>query len=238
MKRLILLAVLTTVLVGTLSFVNCSNPLEADGGPNPNPPIYIYDTVFEHDTIIGTDTMYVTDTIIGTDTLIVTDTLINEDTVFVTDTLIQEDTIIVTDTLIEEDTVIITDTLINTDTLTITDTLTQIDTVIIYEPGPGGWSTICSILLANLREIIWMFDNQEGTYDFHFTATVSRDFSSRILIVEIDDHPPYEWNPSTNPEFNVDGLFVNADATIRVRPDQPLLLGHQVDICLTISKRQ
>jgi hypothetical protein len=133
----------------------------------------------------------------------------------------------------EVDTVYSVDTLTMIDTLTIVDTLTEVDTVIIVEPDPGQPQTVCSILLANLREIIWMFHNQEGEYRLEFVASQSREFCMYTLLVDIDGQQ-FQWDLVDGAEF-VQVLYLNEYATIRVTPDQPLLLGHQVDLCLTIS---
>jgi hypothetical protein len=252
MKRIILLGIATILSMGMLLVANCSNPLETDNGtdPNPNPNPIVTETIFVIDTmsvidtlidtIFGGDTVTVIDTMFYIDTVFHVDTVFDGDTVVVIDTIIDFDTTYVVDTLIEIDTIIQIDTIINEDTLyvvdtiNIVDTVTIVDTVIIVEPDPGGFSSVCSILLANLREIIWMFDNQEGNYSLTFTATADRDFTFRWLVINIDGQE-YCWNPSSSAEFNID-LYLDAGADIRVKPDQPLLLGHEVQICLTIAK--
>ncbi|UCD63993.1 MAG: hypothetical protein JSW34_00775 [Candidatus Zixiibacteriota bacterium] len=125
------------------------------------------------------------------------------------------------------------DTIIEYDTVTVTDTVTYVDTLIIYEPQPGDPQTVCSIILDNLREVIWMFRNDEGTYRLLFEAAAAREFTFRTLMVDIDGQF-FEWNPSKDPEFTRE-LPVSQNATIRILADQPMLLGHQVDVCLTIS---
>ena len=154
------------------------------------------------------------------------------DTVFSTDTLIIEG-----DTLYVYDTVIIDgDTIYTVDTLIVTDTLTVVDTVVIVEPGPGETQTVCSILLSNLYEIIWMFHNAEGDYTLTFTAEAARDFDFRTVTVDIDGQQ-YTWCPVDEPEV-VYEQHLGAYATIRIMTDQPCLQGHEVDICLTIGKTE
>ncbi|UCG62269.1 MAG: hypothetical protein JSV52_03020 [Candidatus Zixiibacteriota bacterium] len=115
------------------------------------------------------------------------------------------------------------------------DTVYITDTVYIIEPGPGETQTVCSILLSNLYEIIWMFHNSEGTYDLHFDAVPVRDFTFRTLTVDIDGQQ-FEWPVGQTLEFTAEGLYLNAFATIKILTDQPCLQGHEVDICLTIAK--
>ena len=116
----------------------------------------------------------------------------------------------------------------------VVDTLTLVDTVTIYEPDPGALETICSILLANLREIIWMFHNQEGHYLLEFEASPSREFAMYTLLIDVNGQV-YEWDLVDGPEYSIE-LDLPTNSTIRVMPDKPLLLGHQVDLCLTVSK--
>ena len=211
MKRIILIAVWAMLLVGIQFIANCSNPLELTDTDDFDPvgPITYYDTVFSTDTLFIVDTTI--DTIYSGDTLIVIDTIINNDTIYIEDTLIINDTI------------------------TITDTLTFVDTVTIYEPEEGAYQTVCTILLANLREIIWMFDNEAGTYLFELTASQSREFDRYTLLIDIDGQG-FEWKLIDGHEFSAE-VTIGANSTINIRPKQPLLLGHQVDICLTVSKR-
>lgn len=156
------------------------------------------------------------------------------DTLFYTDTIYVIDTIHDSDTTIVIDTIIVIDTTIAVDTIIVTDTITYIDTVIITEPGDGESQTICSILLSNLYEIIWMFHNQEGQYTLKFTAEAVRDFTFRTLTVDIDG-TQFTWCPAEDPEI-VREQYLGAYATIRIMTDQPCLQGHEVKICLTISK--
>ena len=193
MKRILLLAVWTVLLISVQLFVNCSNPLETDNsGPDPVPPGV--DTIYRYDTVT------LVDTVIGDDTVIVTDTFI--------------------DTFIDEITVIVVDTLV--------------DTVVIYEPDPGTLETVCSILRGNLREIIWMFRNQADHYLLEFEASQSREFEMYTLLININGQV-YEWDLVDGPTYSIE-LDLPENSTIRVMPDKPLLLGHQVDLCLTISK--
>lgn len=139
--------------------------------------------------------------------------------------------IVIYDTLI--DTVYDNDTIYSVDTFYVTDTVTQTDTVVITEPGTGDPQTVCSILLSNLYEIIWMFHNQEGDYLLEFTAEAARDYDFRTLTVDIDGDQ-FEWKVGENQEFSAE-VHLSAYATIRIMTDQPCLQGHEVDICLTIS---
>ena len=118
--------------------------------------------------------------------------------------------------------------------ITIVDTVTIVDTLIIYEPGDGEPQTVCSILLANLYEIIWMFHNAEGDYTLKFTADAVRDFDFRTLTVDIDGEQ-YTWCPVDDREV-VYEQHLSAFANIRIMTDQPCLQGHEVDICLTIAQ--
>jgi len=142
-----------------------------------------------------------------------------------------------TDTVFETDTLIIDgDTVYSVDTVIVSDTITYVDTVTIYEPEPGTIQVVCSILLANLREIIWTFHNEAGLYQLEFEATPEREFCFYKLIVDIDGQE-FVWDPTDGNIFTQE-LTLSENATIRVTPDKPLLLGHQVDICLAISKPQ
>ncbi len=147
------------------------------------------------------------------------DTVFRNDTTFVTDTL-EGDTLIVTDTLV--------DTLIQEDTVivTINDT--------VYVPV-GEPFTICSIIQYNLNELIWTFNNPAGSYNLLFTVEVEREFTFRELIVSIDGDE-YSWYPFENPELSLLDIDLNENVTIRIKPDVPLLLGHQVDLCLAICE--
>ena len=49
MRRIVFLAALSLAIMALLSWVNCSNPLEADNGPDP---------IRERDTIFRTDTVF------------------------------------------------------------------------------------------------------------------------------------------------------------------------------------
>lgn len=127
-----------------------------------------------------------------------------------------------------------TDTVYATDTLIIDgDTVYTVDTVTIYQPDPGAVQIVCSILQYNLREIIWTFHNQAGLYRLEFEASPERVFSFYKLIVDIDGQE-FIWDPSDGAVF-IQELNLAENATIRVTPDRPLLLGHLVDICLAIS---
>ena len=139
------------------------------------------------------------------------------------------------DTIFSVDTVIVEgDTLYFYDTVIVTDTVTFVDTVTIIEPDPGETQTVCSILLSNLYEIIWMFHNAEGDYTLTFTAEAARDFDFRTVTVDIDGQQ-YTWCPVDEPEV-VYEQHLSAYATIRIMTDQPCLQGHEVDICLSIMK--
>ncbi|MEW6411262.1 MAG: hypothetical protein AB1483_02180 [Candidatus Zixiibacteriota bacterium] len=254
MKRLVLLGIAAILSMSMLLIANCSNPLETDNGtdpnPNPNPieteTVFVVDTVSVIDTLIDTiyggDTLTIIDTMYYVDTVFHVDTIFDGDTVIIVDTVIDVDTLYIIDTLIEIDTIIQIDTLINedtvyvVDTINIVDTVTIVDTLYIVEPDPGGFSSVCSIIHANLREIIWMFGNEAGNYNLTFTATATRDFTFRWLIITVDGQE-YYWNPMEVYEFKVDG-YLDEDAVIRIKPDQPLLLGHEVDVCLKIEKPQ
>ena len=205
MKRLILIAIGALMLAGIQFIANCSNPLELTDIDDIDP----IGPITEYDTVYVTDTLFIADTTI--------DTVFNGDTLIVIDTIINNDTIYIEDTLY------------------VTDTLTVVDTVTIYEPEEGAYQTVCTILLANLREIIWMFDNEAGTYLFEIEATPSREFGMYTLLIDIDGHY-YEWDLVDGHEFSVE-VTIDENSTINIRPDKPLLLGHQVDICLTVSKR-
>lgn len=224
MKRLIFLAISALLSMGIMVLLSCSNPLEVydPAELEPPAPIVIYDTVY------SADTVYVVDTLYDSDTTIIIDTIYGSDTTIVIDTVVVIDTMVVFDTTTLIDTNFVVDTII------VTDTVIYVDTVIIYEPGDGQPQTVCSIILANLNEIIWMFRNQAGDYNLTFEATAARDFTFRTLTVEVDGQQ-FTWNPSDNPVFDLQ-LYVNANATIRVFPDQPVLAGHEITICLTIAK--
>jgi len=142
------------------------------------------------------------------------------DTIFRTDTIyepVEGDTLIITDTLV--------DTVIHEDTLTIRDT--------IYIPEPGTTFTICSIIHYNLNELIWTFNNPAGSYNLLFTVTVEREFSFHELIITIDDDE-YSLFPAQSLELRLSDIDLPENVTIRIKPDVPLLLGHQVDVCLGI----
>ncbi|MFH1700752.1 MAG: hypothetical protein ABIE07_09220 [Candidatus Zixiibacteriota bacterium] len=68
MKKLIICAVWALLLVGSVIFVNCSNPLESDDvtGADPVPNI---DTLFSVDTLVVIDTLTQIDTITLIDTI-------------------------------------------------------------------------------------------------------------------------------------------------------------------------
>jgi len=134
----------------------------------------------------------------------------------------------------ETDTVFQTDTLIiEGDTVYSVDTVTYVDTVTIYEPDPGAVQIVCSILQYNLREIIWTFHNQAGLYRLEFEASPEREFCFYTVIVDIDGQE-FAWDPADGAVFTQE-LNLGENATIRLTPDQPMLLGHKVDICLAIS---
>ncbi|UCC43966.1 MAG: hypothetical protein JSU65_12765 [Candidatus Zixiibacteriota bacterium] len=119
------------------------------------------------------------------------------------------------------------------DTVIVIDTITVVDTVIIHEPDPGDWQTVCSILRANLNEIVWLFCNQEGLFHLEFAATAEREFSFRTLVVNIDGEE-FVWNPTDDPVFSGE-MYLQEEASIRVMPNPPCLLGHEIEICLTVS---
>lgn len=181
MRRLIIFAVLTVILITAQIFVNCADPLERLGdGQSPLGPITETDTVFQTDTLV-----------------------IDGDTVF------------------------------TVDTVTVSDTVTVVDTVTIYQPEPGTVQVVCSILQYNLREIVWTFHNEAGLYRLEFEASPEREFHDYTLTVVIDGQE-FTWDPVYGTIFTKE-LNLGENATIRVWPNQPLLLGHQVDICLAIS---
>jgi hypothetical protein len=122
---------------------------------------------------------------------------------------------------------------VDVDTVIVTDTVTFVDTVTVHEPDPGDWQTVCSILRANLHEIVWLFRNQEGLFHLEFVASAEREFSSRRLVVNIDGEE-FLWSPADAPMFSRT-IYLQQEASIRIMPDPPCRLGHEVDVCLTVS---
>ena len=245
MKRLLLLIAAGAILVIGQLLINCSKPLDTDtdfGPLDPSPPridtIFNTDTLFLTDTIIGADTIIITDTIVGIDTIIVVDTIVGGDTIIVTDTLIQADTIIETDTVIVADTIIQTDTLtqtdtiIQTDTVTQTDTLTYADTVVVADTVfvPTGY---CASLSASQHEILWMFQNDAGSYLLEFVAMPGDSKPPKNLIIDVGGQQ-FEWHPNESMVFEIEqnlGEYTYA----RIWSDSPRALGHAVAICLKIT---
>ncbi len=242
MKRLLILLVAGIILMLGQLLMNCSKPLDTDTdlgfdtlqpGPFRIDTVFNTDTLFLTDTIIGTDTIIVTDTIIGADTIIVTDTLMQTDTIIETDTVIDTDTIIQTDTLIHTDTVIQTDTVTQTDTLTYTDTFTYTDTVIVADTVflPTGY---CASLSASQHEILWMFQNDAGSYVLEFMAMVDEDKPPKNLIIDIDGQQ-FEWHPNESMVIEIE-QNLGEYAYARIWTDTPRALGHAVAICLKITE--
>jgi len=138
MKRIYVLAALCALIFGAQLLVTCSNPLERDDGPDPDPipiidTVIEFDTIFLVDTVSGIDTLIIHDTTTITDTLTVVDTIELSDTVIVVDTLIEGDTLIIVDTITTIDSIIIVDTLIQLDTVVLVDTVTSIDTLTVVD---------------------------------------------------------------------------------------------------------
>lgn len=257
MKRIILLLILTLVLFISQGLLNCSSPLESDGnGSIPNPPIildstdtiFITDTIFNNDTIIITDTLFISDSTITVDTITIIDTNIIIDTVINTDTLIVTDTVTVYDSSTVFDTITVIDTVVNWDTIFITDTTTTIDTIIIVDTLPGdtiydttiitvpdstGGIPFCARMSSHLPEIVWLVNAEPGEYNFDFLALADEFKKNRELILTIND-TEYRWEPAVNDELIIDQM-IEGRITIKIVPDNPAALGHEVDVCVTIT---
>ncbi len=223
MKRIILLILVAAAVVSFQLFMNCAQPLESDDCPKPDPPIIIHDTVFQTDTIYIGDSTYIVDTIIIIDTVSTIDTFYIFDTVDVVDTIITIDTIIYVDTFY------------NTDTINIYDTITIVDTVIIEIPDTSGALMYCARMSSHLKEIVWMFRNPSGDYKLEFTAQSLQNKPIRDIIVEIDGEE-FEWQPDIVSELIFD-LHLEEHSTVTIYSTNPRVLGHEIDICLTITPK-
>jgi hypothetical protein len=259
MRRLALLVVMAILMAGIQLLVNCSNPLESsDVLDTLQPgPVVVVDTVVRFDTLIITDSTSV-DTIIIEDTVF--DTIFDTDTVV--DTTVQTDTIIVTDTIADTiidtvvdtigDTVIDTfidtvidsfiDTIVDTSTDTvidsifdtITDTIMGVDTIVVVIPDTSDSPVVCARLNSYQQEIVWMFRNQPGQYHLEFVGLPDRTKPAPILTVNIDG-ANYEWNLAESTELILDRYLVQ-NAMINITRNKPNPFGHDIDICLTVTR--
>lgn len=145
----------------------------------------------------------------------------------------ETDTIYILDTTTVFDTTTIVDTTTFTDTIMIVDTITIIDTVVVIEPDSTGTSMACSRIVSTLKDIVWMFRNDEGDYLLEFSAFTEHDKPKPSLLVNIDGQE-FIWNLVENTEF-ITELHLSENTMIRIRPNKPPSLGHAIDVCLTMS---
>ena len=93
----------------------------------------------------------------------------------------------------------------------------------------------CAQMAAQLKEIYWMFRNSPGDYDLEFTARSLQDKPIRDIIVEINGEE-FEWQPDVVDELIFE-LFLEEHSTVRIYSTNPRALGHEIDICLTITPK-
>ncbi len=201
--------------------------------------IVVVDTVISSDTVTVVDTVTTTDTVIVIDsttvldTIIIVDTTVQIDTVIAVDTISMTDTLNVVDTIMFFDTVLVMDTLYATDTLMVYDTVMIADTVTIVVPDSNCIHTVCAKLSPDLHEIVWKLQNTAGTFQLVFEATVQGAKPPRTLTVAIDG-VEYEWDITESLVLTlVTPLAENA--TVVVTPNQPVALGHRIDVCVTLE---
>ena len=114
------------------------------------------------------------------------------------------------------------------------DTLYSIDTLIVVVTDTTGSRTVCSRIVSNQQDIVWMFRNEEGPFILEFTASTESDDPTQKLSLDIDGME-FQWSPASEPEL-ITEQFLNENTTIRIIVRRPPARGHAIDVCLTISE--
>jgi hypothetical protein len=230
---------------------SCSDPLEINNSsPEPNPgrvdTVYIFDTLTPSDSAVRVDTIWISDTVTVRDTGACPDTVTQFDTIRVTDTQLVVDTMAIVDTvtITDTNTIIDTMTLIDTvtvtetktiyDTVTLTDTIAIVDTVTIVQPGDCDSQQVCGRISAGQKDILWMFRNDGGTYRLELSGSTERNKPLQTLVITIEGIQ-YTWTAGTNPLW-VKELTLNANTSIRISLENPGAFGHDIDVCLVMTK--
>ena len=267
MKRIYLLAICAVAFLGSQFLLNCSSPLESDGGIDPNPPpppetVYINDTVFLFDSNCDSfpDTIFDTTFIVDTLYDSTSDTVF--DTTFIIDTVHDStvDTIVVIDTTVDTffDTIVVIDTIVDstTDTIFVIDTVIQTDTVID--------SFIDTVILIDtvsdtiIDTLIIIEPDTSGMVLCSQISACNKEIVWVFSNAEGIFHLEFVAEPSDafvkrtliveiegdkymwKPEINREltiDRHLPANATINIYPDKPLAFGHSVDVCLTMTRQ-
>jgi hypothetical protein len=127
-----------------------------------------------------------------------------------------------------------TDTIYIVDTVVVIDTVMHIDTVFVPEPGECCYNTFCSHIGSGQHKIVWLLRNSEGRYHLEFGALTERDQPVQKLFVDINGEK-FCWSPAHEHELVID-RYLTQNAVIRIYSDQPCAFGHEISICLTVSR--
>lgn len=242
------------------------NNSPSDNPPLRVDTVFIFDTLTPSDSALPIDTIRITDTIRLTDTAHEFDTIINYDTVTdtirrvdttvrfdtirildphyiydtvtmtdtVTDTLVHTDTVIETHTVIRYDTVRVTDTTTLVDTVVNTDTVVRVDTVKVGDPTACSPEPFCGKLSACDKELLWLFRNEAGNYRLEFSGYADKDQPLQTIVVTINGVVHY-WKAAEKPVWDFD-MTLPANTTIRLGLTKPPAYGHEIHLCLQMTK--
>lgn len=188
------------------------------------------DTTIRFDTIRILDPHYVYDTVTLIDTMTTVDTVVHT----VVDTLVHSDTVTVTHTVVKHDTVRVTDTTTLVDTLVTTDTVVRVDTVKVGDPTACNPEPFCGKLAACDKELLWLFRNEAGNYHLEFSGYADKDQPLQTIVVTING-VAYYWKAAEKPEWDFD-MALPANTTIRIGLTKPPAYGHEIHICLQMTK--
>ena len=132
------------------------------------------------------------------------------------------------------DTLVIFDTTVIIDSVFIFDTVTRIDTIIITNPHGDDSLAFCSKLGEGDHKIVWMLQNDEGDYHLEFEAYAERGKPEQTLIVSIGDDT-FTWSPADNSSYTSD-RHLSVDTRIKIALSEPCAYGHEIHVCLKLSK--
>ena len=221
MKRTVWIGLAASAMVW-LVLASCSNPLETTPPPQPGNPFESIDTLTILDTLTRVDTVLVGDSLCA-------------DTVYITNC---EDTVFVGDTVHVTDTVTVSDTVIVTDTLRVVDTVVAVDTVVVRDCDDDDvdkdCKKFCEKINSHNKQITWRLDNEAGHYRLDFSAWTERNKPTQKLWISVGGET-YCWTPSSDDHFCLD-LDLPADACVKVWLDNPKACGHEIKVCLKMTK--
>lgn len=128
-----------------------------------------------------------------------------------------------------------TDTVYIPDTIVVTDTITIIDTVIVNPPGDTTTkSENCGRFGSQRKELVWLFNNDEGNYRLEFLAKAYKFKPEQVLIIDVNGET-LQWIPADNPRLTLEKAL-SPYTVVKITPEDPAAFGHCIDICLWVTK--